>query len=82
MDGKVEYNVGEDGGSELNPKASVSMNYWGFHPSIFAEIEQGLRLYEGQCSRPLGRVLHSILLPILMTELWLRLFLLPILGLE
>jgi dTDP-glucose pyrophosphorylase len=45
VDGKVEYNVGEDGGAELNPKASVSMNYWGFHPSIFAEIEQGLHAF-------------------------------------
>ena len=45
VDGKVEYNVGEDGGAELNPQASVSMNYWGFHPSIFAEIEQGLHAF-------------------------------------
>ena len=45
VDGKVEYNVGEEGGAELNPKASVSMNYWGFHPSIFAEIEQGLHAF-------------------------------------
>ena len=45
VDGKVEYNVGEYGGAELNPKASVSMNYWGFHPSIFAEIEQGLHAF-------------------------------------
>jgi len=45
VDGKVKYNVGEDGGAELNPKASVSMNYWGFHPSIFAEIEQGLHAF-------------------------------------
>ena len=45
VDGKVEYNVGEDGGVELNPKASVSMNYWGFHPSIFAEIEQGFHAF-------------------------------------
>ena len=45
VDGKVEYSVGEDGGVELNPKASVSMNYWGFHPSIFAEIEQGLHAF-------------------------------------
>lgn len=45
VDGKVEYNVGEEGGAELNPQASVSMNYWGFHPSIFAEIEKGLHAF-------------------------------------
>ena len=45
VNGKVEYNVGEEGGAELNPKASVSMNYWGFHPSIFAKIEQGLHAF-------------------------------------
>jgi len=45
VNGTVQYNVGEDGGAELNPKASVSMNYWGFHPSIFAEIEQGLHAF-------------------------------------
>jgi len=43
--GKIEYNIGEFGGEELNPKASVSMNYWGFHPSIFVEIEQGLHTF-------------------------------------
>jgi len=45
VNGTVQYNVGEDDGAELNPKASVSMNYWGFHPSIFAEIEQGLHAF-------------------------------------
>ncbi|MGC6470534.1 MAG: nucleotidyltransferase family protein [Flavobacteriales bacterium] len=42
VNGMVEYNVGEQGGAELNPKASVSMNYWGFHPSLFEHIEKGL----------------------------------------
>ena len=42
VNGMVEYNVGEQGGTELNPKASVSMNYWGFHPSLFEHIEKGL----------------------------------------
>jgi hypothetical protein len=45
VNGKVEYNVGEDGGAELNPQASVSMNYWGFHPSIFEHIENGLHAF-------------------------------------
>ena len=45
VNGTVQYNVGEDGGAELNPKASVSMNYWGFHPSIFVDIEQGLHTF-------------------------------------
>jgi hypothetical protein len=45
VNGKVEYNVGEEGGAELNPQASVSMNYWGFHPSIFEHIENGLHAF-------------------------------------
>jgi UTP-glucose-1-phosphate uridylyltransferase len=39
----VNYNVGTDKPiGTLDRNASVSMNYWGFHPSIFAEIEKGL----------------------------------------
>ena len=39
----VNYNVGTDEPiGTLDRNASVSMNYWGFHPSIFAEIEKGL----------------------------------------
>ena len=45
VNGKVQYYVSEDGSVELNPKASVSMNFWGFHPSIFTEIEQGLHVF-------------------------------------
>ncbi|MDA8963523.1 sugar phosphate nucleotidyltransferase, partial [bacterium] len=45
VNGKVEYNVGEEGGDELNPQANVSMNYWGFHPSIFKHIEEGLHAF-------------------------------------
>jgi UTP-glucose-1-phosphate uridylyltransferase len=41
--GKVEYNIGAtELGGEVDPKSFVSMNYWGFHPSIFKEIEKGL----------------------------------------
>ena len=40
---KVEYNIGsEEPNGEVDPKSYVSMNYWGFHPSIFKEIEEGL----------------------------------------
>ena len=40
---KVEYNIGsEELNGEVDPKSYVSMNYWGFHPSIFKEIEKGL----------------------------------------
>ena len=43
QNGKVKYNIGSDEESEeLNPDCSVSMNYWGFHPSIFKEIKYGL----------------------------------------
>jgi UTP-glucose-1-phosphate uridylyltransferase len=41
--GKVAYNIGSDDPiGEVDPKSFVSMNYWGFHPSIFKEIEKGL----------------------------------------
>ena len=40
---KVEYNIGsEEPSGEVDPKSYVSMNYWGFHPSIFKDIEEGL----------------------------------------
>ena len=40
---KVEYNIGsEEPSGEVDPKSYVSMNYWGFHPSIFKAIEEGL----------------------------------------
>ena len=43
QNGKVAYNIGSDEPiGEVDPKSYVSMNYWGFHPSIFKEIEKGL----------------------------------------
>ena len=43
QNGVVNYNVGTDEIlGEIDRKSSVSMNYWGFHPSIFEEIEKGL----------------------------------------
>lgn len=46
QDGKVLYNIGSDEPSaEVAANASVSMNYWGFHPSIFQEIEAGLHAF-------------------------------------
>ena len=41
--GVVNYNIGTKHPLfPLDKNASVSMNYWGFHPSIFLEIEKGL----------------------------------------
>ena len=41
--GVVNYNIGTNYPLDcLDKNASVSMNYWGFHPSIFMEIEKGL----------------------------------------
>ena len=46
QNGKVAYNIGSDEPSgEVDPKSYVSMNYWGFHPSIFKEIEKGLHKF-------------------------------------
>ena len=43
QNGIVNYNVGTDKPlGVLDKNVSVSMNYWGFHPSIFLEIEKGL----------------------------------------
>lgn len=39
----IKYNIGENlPEGELDKDANVSMNYWGFHPSIFLKIEKGL----------------------------------------
>jgi len=41
--GKVNYNIGTNHSLGcIDRNSSVSMNYWGFHPSIFSEIESGL----------------------------------------
>ena len=46
QNGKVTYNINSDEPSgEVDPKSYVSMNYWGFHPSIFEEIEKGLHKF-------------------------------------
>tara|TARA_B100001093_G_scaffold178115_2_gene170750 strand:+ start:1638 stop:2537 length:900 start_codon:yes stop_codon:yes gene_type:complete len=46
QDGKVLYNLGADEPTgTVDPKSSVSMNYWGFHPSIFDHIEKGLHSF-------------------------------------
>ena len=41
--GVLKYNIGsDDPEGEEDPSSSVSMNYWGFHPSIFRHMERGL----------------------------------------
>ena len=54
QNGKVAYNIGSDDPiGEVDPKSYVSMNYWGFHPSIFKEIEIGLhRFMKENADRP------------------------------
>ena len=43
QDGVINYNVGtEKRLGKVSRDSIVSMNYWGFHPSIFVEIEKGL----------------------------------------
>jgi len=43
QNGVVNYNIGADEPlGTVDRKVPVSMNYWGFHPSIFVEIEKGL----------------------------------------
>ena len=46
QNGKVQYNIGSDEPTgEVAADSSVSMNYWGFHPSIFSHIEAGLHQF-------------------------------------
>jgi len=46
QNGKVQYNIGSDEPiGEVDADSSVSMNYWGFHPSIFSNIEDGLHQF-------------------------------------
>jgi len=43
QNGVINYNIGaENPLGTVDRDVSVSMNYWGFHPSIFTEIEKGL----------------------------------------
>ena len=43
QNGVVNYNIDTDEPlGMVDRNVPVSMNYWGFHPSIFAEIEKGL----------------------------------------
>lgn len=42
QNGVVNYNIGSKELGIVDKDASVSMNFWGFHPSIFLEIERGL----------------------------------------
>ena len=43
QNGVVRYNIGtEEPLGTVDKNLSVSMNYWGFNPSIFSEIEKGL----------------------------------------
>ena len=46
QNGKIVYNIDSyEPIAEVDPKSYVSMNYWGFHPSIFDEIEKGLHKF-------------------------------------
>ena len=40
---QVVYGIGEEDQGVVDGDSYVSMNYWGFHPSIFDHIEKGLR---------------------------------------
>ncbi|NQY67313.1 MAG: nucleotidyltransferase [Flavobacteriales bacterium] len=43
QDGTLTYGIGEEETGSVDGNSFVSMNYWGFHPSIFDHIEKGLR---------------------------------------
>ena len=50
----IYYDVDDNSAKKsLNKTLNVSMNYWGFHPSIFKDIEIGLnRFIEENCNNP------------------------------
>ena len=65
QNGVVNYNVGTDEIlGEIDRKSSVSMNYWGFHPSIFEEIEKGLHNFmrENHTTQLATNIISQILL--------------------
>ncbi|MCH7534366.1 MAG: nucleotidyltransferase [Bacteroidetes bacterium] len=43
QNGQVVYGIGGESQGVVNGDSFVSMNYWGFHPSVFDHIEKGLR---------------------------------------
>ncbi|MEJ6793954.1 MAG: sugar phosphate nucleotidyltransferase [Flavobacteriales bacterium] len=46
VEDKVCFDVDSDQEpTQVDPASNVSMNYWGFHPSIFAHIEKGLHSF-------------------------------------
>ena len=70
QDGKVQYNIGaDDPCGEVDANASVSMNYWGFHPSIFKGIEEGLHAFmkENSNNPTAAKVINNMLIRVLMT---------------
>jgi len=44
-DGTIQYEDEEGGWHEVSPDATVSMNFWGFTPSILTEMERGFPVF-------------------------------------
>ena len=44
-DGAIQYEDEAGGWREVSPDATVSMNFWGFTPSVLTEMEEGFKAF-------------------------------------
>lgn len=65
IDGKIIAKEAS-GDVELNPEAKTSMNFWGFHPSVFAATE---RMFHNFLKNNAGNIKAEFFIPLIANEL-------------
>jgi len=65
VDGKIIAKE-KDGDVELNPEAKTSMNFWGFHPSIFSATE---RMFHNFLKENASNIKAEFFIPLIANEL-------------
>ena len=65
VDGKILAKEA-NGDVELNPEAKTSMNFWGFHPSIFPATE---RMFHNFLKSNVGNIKAEFFIPLIANEL-------------
>lgn len=65
VDGKIIAKE-KDGDVELNPEAKTSMNFWGFHPSIFSATE---RMFHNFLKENSSNIKSEFFIPLIANEL-------------
>lgn len=65
VDGKIIAKE-KDGDVELNPEAKTSMNFWGFHPSIFPATE---RMFHNFLKENSSNIKSEFFIPLIANEL-------------